>query len=102
MLKRHQVLLENWQTDYLKKMSEVYDISFSETVRVAMSLGFLCGIAAVYPQYKHRLDKKLLSKLAHQGHPSEEMHKMLSTLYFESRKATEFRLAKMAKRTGKS
>lgn len=97
MLKRYQVLLAPWQAEYLKHVAEKYDVSFSETIRGAISLALLCTIPKVYPEYKpsmpsdkaHGVARKIVKE------PEQaEIHKLLSSLYFEARKAAEFGMSK--------
>lgn len=97
MLKRCQVLLANWQTNFLKIISERYDFSFSEATRLMLSIGYLFSVSAVYPKYKHKVNKKLLDKLTNLNTTEEERYNILSTIYFEARKAGEFRLANVKK-----
>ena len=94
MLKRHQVLLDDWMAEHIKGISEVYDISFSEAIRGALSLAYLDLIAKTYPSYKIDLkgmNKRLSLKRGNlEKIGSDQFHKDLSILYFEARKAIEF------------
>ena len=36
MLKRHQILLNDWLVEYIKNCSDRYDISFSEVIRLTL------------------------------------------------------------------
>ena len=96
MLKRYQILLNDWQADYLKFVSENYDISFSESIRVLVCVAALHSIAEIFPEYKPKVTIKNVAKKIRkmQGGKlnEEEFHKMMSGLYFESRKAMEFRM----------
>lgn len=100
MLKRYQVLLASWQGDYMKHIAEKYDVSFSEAIRAALCLAILCTIPKVYPEYKagklggrpEEASKKAIKK----GERAE-IHKLLSNLYYEARKAAEFSLTKEKK-----
>ena len=99
MLKRYQVLLASWQADYLKYIAEKYDISFSEAVRAAISLALVCTIPKVYPEYKSSKSEEKpqdISKKIVKGADQIEIHRMLSTLYYEARKASEYSLSKGA------
>jgi hypothetical protein len=99
MLKRYQVLLASWQADYLKYLAEKYDVSFSEAIRAAVSLAIMCTIPKVYPEYKPSKPADKLSEVTKKGAggPDEvEVHKLLSNLYFEARKAAEYSLSKGA------
>ena len=97
MLKRHQVLLADWQTDYIRHIAKKYDVSFSEVVRGALSIGFIHAISSVYPEYKNQLGKKEILEAVNKTANSTnevEVHKFLSSLYFEARKAAEHSLGK--------
>lgn len=97
MLKRYQILLASWQADYLKHLAEKYDVSFSESVRASICMAILCAVPKVYPEYiVPKLDEKIsdASKKKNKGFDQVEMHRLLSNLYFEARKASEFTLAK--------
>jgi len=93
------VLLADWQVDYLKGVGERYDQSFSEVLRVCLSEGFFYIISLLHPEYKSDLrGKKLVEMTRKAGNPNtsmEEKHKLISKLYFESRKAVEYRLNKI-------
>lgn len=96
MLKRYQVLLSDWLGEYTKFISEVYDISFSESVRVLMSLGAIAAISELKPGSKPKVSIKEMLKVlrkAPAGNLKEEIfHRQLSKLYHEARKAVEFRM----------
>ena len=97
MLKRCQVLISDWLVEYANFITEVYDISFSEAVRVLMSLGSMAAITELDPKYKPSVSiKKMQEKLRNTppGKLKEEIyHRQLSELYHEARKATEFRMS---------
>jgi len=102
MLKRHQVLLTDWLAEYIWYIAKKYDMSFSEVIRAMLSVQFLRMISDLSSDYKPNLtDKeivKILRQLATHKTAEEEMHKLLSKLYFETRKAIEFRLGKLGKK----
>ena len=84
MLKRHQILLDDWQVEYIKLVTETHDISFSD-----------------YPNYKAGIDLKSLKRIKdlslYKKRSEEGFHKGLSNIYFEARKAVEFRLKQKKK-----
>lgn len=98
MLKRQQVLLEDWLVDYIKHLSALYDLSFSEIIRISLCLECLDITSHLYPQFKLPMSKgeiiKIIKKAVKGAKGSEESHKFISTLYFEARKAAECRMAK--------
>jgi hypothetical protein len=100
MLKRCQVLLTDWQVEYLKNTAERYDQSFSEVVRIFISHGFLYIIPLLHPEYKPKITGRQLAEMTRKaGNPDtsiEEQHQLVSKLYFEARKVVEYRLSKVA------
>lgn len=101
MYKRFQVLLTDWQEAYLRYVSEKHDYSFTEILRVFLSLGFLYTIPLLSPEYRPRVTKKQLSKMtknvARLASTEAERYKFISTVYFEARKAIEYRLSRVKK-----
>ncbi len=99
--KRYQVLLSSWMEDYLKFITDRYDLNFSSAIRIHMCLGILYIISNLEPDYKiDLLSKDLLefSEKASVNEADEEMgHQMFSKIIFETRKAVEYRLAKEKK-----
>lgn len=99
MLKRYQVLLTEWQGEYLKDISERYDQSFSEIIRVLISQSFLHLIPLLEPGYKSPITEKELlrmtKKVADPNTSDAEKHSLVSKLYFEARKAVEYRQMKI-------
>jgi len=97
MLKRHQVLLTDWLTDYIRFLSEKYDVSFSEVIRVSLSIFFTEMVSRLYPKYKFPLSKKemvaLFNEVAGKKMSEEEVHRLISKAYFEARKAIEYRIS---------
>ncbi|UCE41423.1 MAG: hypothetical protein JSV17_00060 [Candidatus Aminicenantes bacterium] len=74
--KRYQVLLSNWMEDYLKFITDRYDLNFSSAIRVHMCLGILYIISNLEPDYKIDLkseDLVAFSKNAGKGEMTEEM-----------------------------
>ena len=96
MLKRQQVLLNDWLSDYIKHSACKYDVSFSEVIRLTLCLEMGRNIAKLYPKYKFDItDKELKSMLLPtsgtiQKDDTEKRHKFISKVYFEARKAIEF------------
>jgi len=94
MLKRYQVLLEDWQAEHLKLFAERIDFSFSEMVRIALSHGMLHYCPYIFPHCREPIfDQKELGKMAKEGSdsntPEERRHQLASKLYFEARKTAE-------------
>ena len=97
MLKRHQVLLTDWLSNYIRFLSEKYDVSFSEVIRISLCIFFTQMVSQFYPKYKFPLTKKetnnLFYKVANKKIPEEEVHRLISKAYFEARKAIEYRMS---------
>jgi hypothetical protein len=98
MLLRQQVLLEDWLVEYLKLIAEKYDLSFSEVIRIALCAQFSEMINLLYPDIKSEINKKwflgLLQKAQGSKESREELHKLISKIYFETRKSIEMRMAR--------
>lgn len=97
MLKRYQVLLPDWLGDYIKILVDKYDLSFSEIIRTQICMAVLNSVPNLFPEYKSDITTKEIYNLqknnAHKGMEREEMHRIMSKIYFETRKAIEYRLA---------
>jgi hypothetical protein len=102
MLKRHQVLLEDWQVEYMKAIVENYDISLSEALRLLVSLGTLNIVSMASPEYKMGVSQKEIEngmkRFGLSSATRDNKYKDLSQLYFEARKAAEYRIAKLKAR----
>ena len=98
MLKRYQVLLSDWQEEYVRFLAEKYDLSFSEVIRILIVLESIMMTGHFYPEYKPSMSmKELVSKLKKMAKPDrneEDLHKLISAGYFEARKAIEYRMQK--------
>ena len=98
MLKRYQILLNDWLADFMRYRAEKYDTSFSECVRVALCMYYLVILPQQYPEYKSDLSpddiKEMVKKYLTTPHDLDEMHSALSKVYFEARKAMEYALKK--------
>ena len=101
MLKRHQILLTDWLEDYIRFLSENYDVSFSEVIRGILSLQFIQMISILFPRYKSDLSSKeiarLLKKAVRKKEDQEELHRLISQIYFSAHKAIEYRLKHVKK-----
>lgn len=94
MLKRNQVLLNDWLVDIIKNMSKKYDLSFSEVIRVFLCLQIGKMSSYAYPDldFKYAINKtKRIIKKKNSKEPlsTEELRTAISELYFETRKAAE-------------
>jgi hypothetical protein len=106
VLKRYQVLLPDWLEEYIKHLVDKYDMSFSEVIRAEICYSILSGVASVYPDYKVGIAAQEISKLSknyiQDKIERDEMHRILSKIYFETRKAVEFMLAEDKKKKKKT
>jgi len=105
LLKRYQVLLPDWLEDYVKYLTEKYDLSFSEVIRAEVCGSILSSVSKLFPDYKpgltlgdifQKIKRDKFEKLKR-----EDIHRILSTLYFEARKAAEFRMKQEKKQVKK-
>ena len=94
MLKRYQILLNDWQAEHYKMVCKKYDVSFSEMIRMALCVDIMAATRAVFPSYKFKINETKLKDIMKKWEVSglmqrEQFHKFLSDIYFEARKATE-------------
>lgn len=106
MLKRNQVLLNDWIVDHTKAIAKKYDISFSEVIRLLVCLQASFHITTLYPEYKCKIKPTNIANIINSANKKEnldpeDLHKFLSDVYFESRKAMEFWANKEEKKNTK-
>lgn len=105
MFKRFQVLLADWQEEYLKYICAKHNYSFSELTRFFLSVGFLNHTSLLSLKYKPGITKKRLAemtkKISKLTSTEEERYKFMSMLHFEARKAVENRLREVTKQKKK-
>ena len=94
MLKRNQVLLNDWLADIIKDMSKKYDLSFSEVIRIFLCIELGKMISIAYPNHDHSLvynESEKIVQRKNNGNPlsMEDLHTAISRLYFETRKAAD-------------
>lgn len=98
MQKRYQVLIPEWLEEYIKWGVEKYGLSFSELIRLEICQAILGYISARYPEYKPNYSmEEYLKGIANfeKGKMDREMlDKTISMIYFETRKAIEYRFSK--------
>ncbi|MFH1995467.1 MAG: hypothetical protein ABIJ27_00540 [Candidatus Omnitrophota bacterium] len=95
MLKRYQILLNEWQAEHYRSISVKYDVSFSEMIRMALCYDTIKATELMFPKYRSSIDEKKLRNVIKGNDIIEEMgmdgfHEFLSRIYFEARKASEF------------
>lgn len=105
MLKRYQVLLPDWLEDYIKILVGKYDLSFSEVIRVELCFSILSSVTHLYPEHKLGITPKHITDMVKDDVQDrierDEIHRFLSKIYFETRKAVEYRLAQEKKQKKK-
>ena len=98
MLKRYQVLLPDWMGDNIKYYVNKYGLSFSEGIRAELCSAIIATVQLQFPEYKpdttleEIIDK--LKKMQNKDIKKEEINQILSKVYFEARKASEYRHSK--------
>lgn len=95
MLKRNQVLLNDWMVVHTKAIAKKCGISFSEVIRLLVCLQASSHITTLYPEYKCKIKHKNIANIINSANKKEnldpkDLRKFLSDIYFESRKAMEF------------
>ena len=102
MLRRYQVLLPDWLEDYLKWGVKQYGLSFSEIIRLEICFSVLTMIDELHPEYKPNISMKDIISMAKSFKKSkfkkEDINRFASHVYFETRKAIEFRSSKVIKK----
>jgi hypothetical protein len=95
MLKRFQVLLPDWLEDYIKFGAKKFDISVSELIRIEVCLAILTQITELFPEHKIGISFKELFMIyknhAREMTDKEDIRRTISKIYYETRKAIEFR-----------
>ncbi len=98
MLKKYQVLIPDWLEDYIKYVAERYDLSISEIIRAEICFAVISQVSHFYPEYKAGISSvellEAFKKNLGKDFEREEIHKILSKVYFETRKAVEYRLSR--------
>ena len=99
MLKRYQVLLPDWLEDNIQYYVKKYGLSFSEGIRAELCSAIIATVQIQFPEYKPNItlegiiDK--LKKMQNRKINKEEINKILSKVYFEARKASDYRKSKL-------
>ena len=98
MLKRYQVLLPDWLEAHIKYYVDKYGLSFSEGIRAELCSSILATVPKQFPEYKPGVTSEevidIMKKMQKKEIKKEEALRLLSKVYFEARKAAEYRLAK--------
>ncbi len=98
MLKRYQVLLPDWLEDNIKLFADRFDLSFSEIIRAKICSAILAAVPKLCPGYEPGLTFEEIMDIfigaSEVKMEREEVQRMLSKIYFEARKASEYRMAR--------
>lgn len=98
MLRKYQVLIPDWLEDYIKYLSDNYELSFSEIIRAEVCYAILCHVSKLFPDFEPGInpDEILGLMIPREGEKleREELQRVMSKIYFETRKAIEHRLSK--------
>jgi hypothetical protein len=99
MLKRYQILLNDWQAEHYRLIARKYDVSFSEMIRMALCIDIIKATKIAFPRYRIKVNMKMVEGIIKKKDIAntigiEKFHQFLSRLYFETRKATELWRAK--------
>ncbi len=93
--KRYQVLIPDWLEEYIKWGVKKYGLSFSELIRLEICQAVIVYICERYPEYKSGYTMKEFSRDVSNFEKgkmnTEDLDKIISKIYFEARKATEYR-----------
>ena len=94
MNRKYQVILPDWLEDYIKFLVERYELNFSEVIRLQICYSILCLMEKIYPDFKPGLtveDIAMIPTDYPKEQDREELLRRLSKIYFETRKAVEYR-----------
>ncbi len=98
MQKRYQVLIPDWLEEYIKWGVKKYKLNFSELIRLEICQAIIGYISERYPEYNSGYSMKDFIKgirSFEKGEMSPEtLDKTISQIYFEARKAIEYRFSK--------
>ena len=106
MQKRYQVLIPDWLEDYIKWGVKKFGLSFSELIRLEICQAVIFYVSGRYPEYTPGFTLKDflngVDRFESGKMNSEDMDKSISTIYFEARKAIEYRFSKEKEKENKA
>ncbi len=97
MSNKFQVVLPDWLEDYLKHLVDRYDLNISEVIRLQICFAVMCMTEKLFPEYEMGITPDTLTDLPKANSEDldrEQLLRTLSKVYFEARKAVEYRLDK--------
>lgn len=96
--KRYQVLIPDWLEEYILWGVQKYRLNFSELIRLEICQAVIQYISERYPEYKSGYGMKDflndIRSFEKREMKPEELEKIISRIYFEARKAIEYRFSK--------
>lgn len=102
MQKRYQVLIPDWLEEYIKWGVKKFKLSFSELIRLEICQAVIIYISERYPEYETEFSmKEFLDRVKRfeKGEIDREtLDKIISQIYFEARKAIDYRFSKEKKK----
>jgi len=97
MSNKFQVVLPDWLEDYLMHLVDRYDLNISEVIRLEICFAVICMTERLFPEFEMGITPDTLTELP-ESKPDdidrEQLLRTLSKIYFEARKAVEYRLKK--------
>lgn len=97
-MKSYQVLLPHWLERHIKDRVNLFDLSFSEIIRLQICISILAFQGIRFPEYKIDINLKYISnsmkKIAEKEFERDEVLRLFSEIYFETRIALEYRYKK--------
>jgi hypothetical protein len=101
MLKRYQILIDDWLLDYLKKLSAYLSWSVSDLIRKDICHSITRAICSYHKEIKLPFSEeeynRMICGVINKKIPKEELKKEMSRLMFETRILTEKGLAFLEK-----
>lgn len=95
-MKSYQVLLPSWLERPIKKRVDLLNVSFSEVIRVQICFAVLALQKVLYPEYKPGIELESflnsIKEFFNGAHEKEDVLELYSDIYFETRKALEYRV----------
>ena len=94
-MKSYQVLLPRWLERPIKKRVDQFEISLSEVLRVQICLAVLAFQNILYPEYKPGVTLEYflesIKNFVQNNSEKDEILDLYSDIYYETRKALEYR-----------
>ena len=96
----YQVLLPKWLEQHVKSRAIRTDMSYSEVIRIQICVAIISFHKVQFPDYQSPMTVDYISsrikKIDAKDISKEELQEFVSDLYYETRKALEYRYSKMS------